>query len=363
MNRGGAEMRTIDVMRFINRESYQLDFCVLSGLQGELDAEIVHLGGKIHLQKLNLLFPLRFIQLLKRERYDAVHSHVLYVSGIILLLARVAGVSRRIAHFRSTGSGVSAGIVRRTRDQFLRFLIDKSATNILAVSNGAMESAWTSFVQRDSRCLVVYNGIDLDQFQDYGTSKLVRQSLGISETCSTYIHVGRFDDAKNHEKLIGIFAEIHARNSSSVLILVGGGTDIQTARIRMWIEKCGVGGSVLLLGVRSDVPKLLFAADAMIFPSLWEGLPGAVLESCAAGTPVIASALPGTVEIADRFHTVKCIDVKASDEMWADCIESAMASDISMTDAINSFKSSEFTVHSASQKLMRVWRGDRFVDA
>jgi len=74
---------------------------------------------------------------------------------------------------------------------------------------------------------------------------------------------------------------------------------------------------VAFAGTRADVPRLMKAADLMLFPSLWEGLPGAVLEACAAGLPVLASHLPGIVEIASRFPSVHCLSLQASDERWA----------------------------------------------
>jgi glycosyltransferase involved in cell wall biosynthesis len=59
----------------------------------------------------------------------------------------------------------------------------------------------------------------------------------------------------------------------------------------------------------------------MLFPSLWEGLPGAVLEACAAGTPVLASDIPGVVELKDYFKSIYTISLEFSDDTWLEkCI-------------------------------------------
>jgi glycosyltransferase involved in cell wall biosynthesis len=55
----------------------------------------------------------------------------------------------------------------------------------------------------------------------------------------------------------------------------------------------------------------------MIFPSLWEGLPGAVLEAATAELPVLASDLPGTKEIGRYFTNVRTMPLELSDEDWA----------------------------------------------
>ncbi len=68
--------------------------------------------------------------------------------------------------------------------------------------------------------------------------------------------------------------------------------------MRSEIEARGLGTRFRFAGARDDVARLLGAADAFVFPSLWEGLPGAVLEAIAAGLPVIASPLAGVREIA-----------------------------------------------------------------
>jgi glycosyltransferase involved in cell wall biosynthesis len=73
----------------------------------------------------------------------------------------------------------------------------------------------------------------------------------------------------------------------------------------------------LILGERTDVPRLLQAADIELFPSLWEGLPGAVLEACAAGVPVLGSDIPGMREIARHLASVRLLSLAALNEEWA----------------------------------------------
>jgi hypothetical protein len=91
MDRGGAEMRTLDVMRRADRGRFRLHFCALSGRRGELDEEIRSLGGEVHLLPLSASFPWKFRRLLREGRFDVVHSHVHYPSGYLLRLAAKEG--------------------------------------------------------------------------------------------------------------------------------------------------------------------------------------------------------------------------------------------------------------------------------
>ena len=69
-----------------------------------------------------------------------------------------------------------------------------------------------------------------------------------------------------------------------------------------------MAGRIRVLGWRRDVPELLAAADAMVLSSRFEGLPMAVLRAMAAGLPVIASAVDGTVEAVEPGRTGLLVD-------------------------------------------------------
>jgi starch synthase (maltosyl-transferring) len=61
--------------------------------------------------------------------------------------------------------------------------------------------------------------------------------------------------------------------------------------------RVGLRGRVHWLGVRDDIPALLKTADVLVQPSLWEGMPNAVLEAMAASRPVIGTAVEGTEDL------------------------------------------------------------------
>ncbi len=317
MDRGGAEMRTLDVMRTTNPQANRLDYCALSDVTGELEPEIRQLGGQVHHCRMDLLFALRFIRLLRREKYDVVHSHVLLVSGFILLLARIAGVPIRIAHFRSTGDREVASHLRKLRDRILRYMLDTSATRILAVSKGALEANWLSHKLRDSRCQVIYSGINAKAFEGVIDSRQTRAEIGVPLEGPLFIHVGRFAPAKNHDRLIDIFKNVHELQPTARLMLVGGGEASIRSRVESKVERLGLDKAVLFLGTRTDIPKLMLASDVMIFPSLWEGLPGVLLEAVAAGLPTVTSDVPGALEVASYFDSITPVSLKCSDAEWA----------------------------------------------
>ena len=134
MNRGGAELRTLDVVRRSAGDGVVHEFATLTGREGVLADEIRALGGAVHPCALDASFAPRFIALIRRRRISVVHSHVFLTSGLVLALARAAGVPRRIAHFRSTSDGQPSTLRRRAYRRAMRALLDVAATDILGVS-------------------------------------------------------------------------------------------------------------------------------------------------------------------------------------------------------------------------------------
>src|SRR5690606_15998545 len=117
-NRGGAEAWLMDVMRNTSRDELQLDVCLLtrSSDPGAYAAEFESLGGVIHrcpLRKNLVSFTRDFRDILQREEYPIVHSHVYLFSGSLLRIAAQCGVAKRIAHNHPVEDVKRASLVRR----------------------------------------------------------------------------------------------------------------------------------------------------------------------------------------------------------------------------------------------------------
>ena len=381
MGRGGAEMQTMEILRHIDRRRWRFHCCALSGLPGEFDDEIRALGGKVHLMRQSRVgFPRRFRQLLRRERIDVIHSHLHYYTGYLLRLGAECGTPVRVAHFRTTKTDVVPGpgrkilhgllglcVDRYATDRPMRRWMDRYATHILGVSQWALRSAWGPNWKADSRCQVVYDGLQPALYGQQPDRTGVRREFGLPEGCPLYVHVGRMAEPKNHVRLVSIFGEVLRRQPTARLLLVGrlaadGRGDTVQRRVRRRIAELGVGDCVLFCGERKDVPRLLKASDVLIFPSLWEGLGDVVLEACAAGTPTLASDLPAIGEIAQRLRDVRCLSLDEPDARWAEsAIEMAgrRPSASAREAALESFGKSLFTVAECARRLCRIWQGAR----
>ncbi|MBN2021477.1 MAG: glycosyltransferase [Pirellulales bacterium] len=356
---GGAELRTLDLMRHIDRRHYQFLFSLVSGRTGPLDDEVRELGGRIHHQRIGPTFGRRFRRLIQCERVNVVHSHMTLISGWIMRLASQAGVPKRIVHFRTSRPPHWSNPARAIAQYCMWKWIDRYATHILANSEATMSSMWPRW-RSDPRCTVVYNGLDAQPFQNRADPEEVRRELGVPPDARLIIHVGNFTPAKNHLRLLSIFAAIHRADPSARLMLVGGdwGGSIER-QVRARIASRNLSDVVLVMGRRADVPRLLQTADLMLFPSLREGFGGAVLEACVAGTPVLASDLSCFHEIGRHFPDICCLPLAWSDAQWAErsleLAGGASKTAASLQAAQDRFSGSPFSIRRSLDVLCSIW--------
>jgi glycosyltransferase involved in cell wall biosynthesis len=358
MNRGGAELRTLDVMRRLDPGEFEIHFCVLTGRAGSLDPEIIAMGGRVHRCRLGPTFALKFLALLARERIDVVHSHVHFASGLILWLARLARVRVRIAHFRSTQDDRGNTPGRRLYRRMMRRLIERHATAILAVGTGVMEVAWPGW-RSEPRCQVIPNGLDPADFETGDVARDVRDELQVPETAKLVLMVGRFDPPKNYPRAARVLAAL--RDPSVYLVIAGRGRSAHERAFLAEAAHHGVVDRIHLLGERRDVPRLMNAADVLLLTSTREGLPGAVLEAVAAGTPVVASDLPGVREIAAHLPGIEIRGLDEPDACWASALEDSLraGSASSRGEARARFGRSRFSLPASVDAHATVWRSAR----
>jgi glycosyltransferase involved in cell wall biosynthesis len=118
-----------------------------------------------------------------------------------------------------------------------------------------------------------------------------RRELDLDPGIPIALCAARMVDQKRHDVLLQAWAHV---STPALLLLAGDGPNRDAVHAQ--VTELGLGERVRLLGVRDDVPRLLAACDLSTLASDWEGLPVAVLESMAAGRPVVATAVDGVAE-------------------------------------------------------------------
>lgn len=231
-----------------------------------------------------------FWEMLRREKVTALHVH--HHGSLILcgIPGWLAGVSRIVM----TEHGLQA-LVERADARSLTRRYGRLASAITAVEQGQIEffKRELGFASRKLHCIP--NGVRIIE-KDAERALAIRSELAIPAGVFAFFYVGRLNPVKDIGTLLKAFAALPAEISSVArLYLVGDGTE--RAKLEELRNALGLTARVTFFGARTDVARVLQAADTLVLSSKSEGLPMVLLEAMAAGVPCISTAVGGIPEL------------------------------------------------------------------
>jgi glycosyltransferase involved in cell wall biosynthesis len=231
---------------------------------------------------------------LRRLRPDVLHVHHVWPAAdrYLATLARAAGVGRLVVTEHIVGHSHSDGQRALKRAELGR------ADAVTAVCGAVVEQLVRDYGVSRDRVRVVPNGADLpDAAAEAEPARAWRERFGASLVRPLWAVVGRLEEQKGHAVLLEALARVRARGLEFTLAVAGEGS--RRADLEAQAARLGLEGRVAFLGALDDAGPLLAAADAVVLPSLWEGLPLVLLEAMVRDRPVVASAVGGVPEVID----------------------------------------------------------------
>lgn len=351
LDRGGVEMWLKELTEVAYREDVHFIFLTMREGEGYYDSEVKKFGAEIvsidFSNKISFFWNL--FRFFKKQRDAVVHSHVLNFSGVILFIAYLAGMKKRIAHSHSDKSAINAkaSVPRKIYLNLTKWLLRRFASVRIACS----EKAGKGLFEKDF--IVIDNGINLSKFPEKNITerKNLLTEFGIPEDCLVIGHVGRFSFPKNHEFIIDLGFELEKTGLNFVILLVGNG-NLQE-KIRNSVVDQNLDSRIHFLGARDDIPNLMVNLfDLMVFPSLWEGMPLTLIEAQQAKLFTIASdTIPKDVFVIKELFKILPIDKGA--RLWADGIEEYNISDT--PEVVHGNRLDRFSIDSCFRKLNDVY--------
>ena len=320
LNAGGAETFLMKIYRSLDREKYQMDFCVANSEKGVYEDEIRSMGGKVFVIpcKSDGFRPFRkaLYNVVKNEGYKNVLRITSNTAGFVdLKIAKEAGAQRCIA--RSSNSSDGDSIKAKLINEVCRVLYLKYVDEMVAPSDLAAKYTFGKKAVQEGKVHKLNNAVDLNIFlySEDGRRK-IREEFGLGKSLVVG-HIGRFMSQKNHKFLLEVFSEIKKKTDAK-LLLVGKGE--LEAQIRDQAKALDIDKHIVFTGLRQDVPDLLSAMDVMAFPSLYEGMPNTVIEAQATGLPCLIS--DSITREANITGLVKYESLSASALKWAEDVQS-----------------------------------------
>jgi len=355
--RSGQETWLMDIVRNTRREEFVFDVCLTSTVKGAYEEEFQRLGGKIFRCPLKSgiwSFSGCFKKLLETERFDVVHSHHYYFSGLILQIAARAGVAKRIAHIHPIEDLRSHEHFRKIFKWWMKKWICRYSTNIVGPSIGSLEGFCGPCWQEDGRNHVIYNGICIERFIQKADRVAIRRELNMPENAPLVINVGRYTPHKRHEFLIQVAEQVLGQRSDVYFLLVGAGS--LKEKIEAMVRSKGLENNFRFISGATNIDRYWMAADVLAFPSCNEGFGIVVIEAAAAGLRVIAQDIPGIREAAGVCVEPALLSLETTADKWARVVlETLKKPRITEAQRQQILKDFPFSIEKSVDKLREVY--------
>jgi len=176
------------------------------------------------------------------------------------------------------------------------FMVD----HYVAVSESVQKHIIDKSRISNEKISVIYNGVNIKS-QDNAYGQNVKVPLTIQNEDRILMTVGRLHEQKGHCYLIQAISKVRKEFPKVKLLVTGEGEEENN--LKKLVKSLDLTNEVIFAGLSSDIEEILPMAELFILPSLWEGLPNALLEAMAAGKPVVATKVGGIPEIVVHGET------------------------------------------------------------
>jgi glycosyltransferase involved in cell wall biosynthesis len=235
---------------------------------------------------------MRFARHVARRKVDIVHAYNFYGNVFAIPPARLARVPVVIASIRDLGLYLTP--LQKRVQRYVCRLADCVVVNADAVKTWLVGEGYDA-----ERIVVIRNGVDLTCFRELPQPDRVRRELGLAAGVPLVAVVSRLTRMKGLEQFLEAAAVVNRRSIDARFLVVGETPPHDPEyldELKRMAARLGIGDRVIFTGLRSDIPALLAGVDVAVMPSLNEALSNALLESMAAGAPVVATRVGGTPE-------------------------------------------------------------------
>lgn len=289
-------------------------------------------------------------KILKKEKFDVVHSHMTLTNFYVLFLAWVTGTKLRISH--SHNAFKSGNLIKKSVWAALKVVNQMTANKWMACGYDAGVFLFGKKAMDCNKVFVMNNAIDINRFAyDQTVRDEIRSQYQIGDSLCIG-HVGRFMRQKNHRFLLEIFSEIKKKNPDATLLLVGSGE--LEGEIKDFAKSLEIDGAVIFTGNVSNSNEFYQAMDVFVLPSLYEGLPIVSIEAQCADLPcVISDRVDTRCRLTDN---VELLSIEKPASVWAKevlkCVDKRRTHEV-----LHKIKDNHYSIDDEAENLERIYSG------
>jgi len=289
LDRSGAEKQMVLLAKGLPRDRFRVEVATLTRL-GPFEAELSAAGVPItaigkHF-KLDPIALLRLARFLKARAFDVVQTWLFAANTYGRVACRMVGVPVVVV------TEMAVDLWKGRSEQFIDRRLATWCDRLVGNSHAVVD-----FYRRlgvpDDRLAMIYSGMGAEE-PPMVDPRAIRTSFGFEAGAPLVLFAGRLAEQKRVDDLLKALDLLQHVQPDLRTVIAGDGP------LRDQLEETAqayhLDGRVRFLGHRDDLPRLLAAADLVVLPSAYEGLPNVVLEAMRFRKPVVATAAPGTTE-------------------------------------------------------------------
>ena len=287
---GGAEKALVSLARGLNKGRWNPHVFAL-GPEAPLAEPLRASGIKVTCLDVDPRRPLRagfrLISALRSHRPALIQSFLFHANIASRLAAPLVGSPFVL-------SGLRVAERRRSWHLWVDRHTSRLCDGAVCVSEGVRRFSRAEGGWPDDRLIVIPNGVDVSSID--AAEPIHRDSLGVPEDSLLALFVGRLDEQKGIKTLFEAIEPFLFDRPEFHIALAGDGPE-RPHLVDLVTRNPLLASRVHLLGPRLDVPSLMKAADLFVLPSLWEGMPNALLEAMAASLPAVGTRVEGIEDL------------------------------------------------------------------
>ncbi|MBI3989054.1 MAG: glycosyltransferase family 4 protein [candidate division NC10 bacterium] len=311
LDRGGSATNTLLTVAGLPPRFHQ---SLAFGRRVEFPKLALELQGKVEMVEVtelvrnpspvkDLVALFKIYRLIRRGRFDLVHTHTSKAGILGRVAARLAGVPRIVhtphGHIFTGYAGWALTILFILLERWAATFTDR----IIGLTDREIRDHLDRKIGRPEQFVRIPSGIDVERFERAhvgagfkpALASAMKASLGLPPSARLIGSVGRLEPIKGHRYLLEAFRDLAPRFPDLYWALVGEGELLP--KFRSYAQSEGLADRVLFLGWRDDLPALFQTFDLFVHPSLNEGMGRALVEAMAAGLPIVATRVCGIPEV------------------------------------------------------------------
>lgn len=304
----GSGINTLLTMAGLDKVKYEVEFACAPG--GHLINEVKKEGIKFQairnfVQRVHpyndLMALWQLIRLIRKEKYEIIHTHNSKAGFIGRLAARICGVPVIIHTIHGFSFHEFENPPRRFLFLWLEWFAAKLADKLIVISEPLKAWGLSLGIGRAEQYLTIYSGIELDKFRVKNGIEGKGRQFGIGPGDLVIGVVSKLWEGKGHRCILEAAKRIVKELPNVKFMFVGEGYLRQ--ELERLTRESGLRDNIIFTGFRNDIPAITAIFDISVLASFYEGLGRVLLEAMALGKPVIASKVGGIVDVVDDNQT------------------------------------------------------------